>query len=128
MNILFIAGLILVALGILLLFAQPKEDKRTKTGFEKNATTSYGMCYILISIGAGLLYFDSKFFSDEKNPIYLRNQVHPPMKHKNSAKIRKRIQRNPILKNLIQLEMVITKLILFSPIPWFFKITCPNAS
>ena len=66
MNILFLAGLILVALGILLLIGQPKEDKRTKTGFEKNSTTSYGMCFILISIGAGLLYIDSKFFLDEK--------------------------------------------------------------
>tara|TARA_X000000950_G_C13506275_1_gene493852 strand:- start:259 stop:570 length:312 start_codon:yes stop_codon:yes gene_type:complete len=66
MKIMFIAGLVLVALGTIALFGQPKRDKRTKTGLEKNKTTSYGLCFILILIGSGLLYVDSKFFSDEQ--------------------------------------------------------------
>ena len=66
MNYLLIIGLVLAGIGIIGLFGQPKTDKRTKTGIEKGKTTSYGLCFILIAVGAGLIYIDSKFFSDEQ--------------------------------------------------------------
>lgn len=65
MNFLFITGLVLLGLGIIGLFSQPKTDKRTKTGIKKGKTTSLGLCLILIITGAGSLYIDSKFFSEK---------------------------------------------------------------
>ena len=66
MDYLLIIGLVLAGIGIIGLFGQPKTDKRTKTGIEKGKTTSYGLCFILIITGAGLIYIDSRFFSDEQ--------------------------------------------------------------
>ena len=66
MDYLLTIGFVLVGIGIIGLFIQPKTDKRTKTGLEKGKTTSYGLCFILITVGAGLIYVDSKFFSDEE--------------------------------------------------------------
>lgn len=70
---LFWTGTVLLVLGIIMLFGQPKKDGRTRTGIEKGKTSSIGTSLIFIVLGIGCLYLESTLNNEYTSNVNLES-------------------------------------------------------